>query len=199
MPSSIPASHRNCSKHLLHLSAKTGKYQSRTIFASTQEFQCDGQKTKYVSLSPHTWTVTPQFSHMIQKRTYHWGISANNHFHCKKFVSINKELALHDLSLKQSAIKLDTSLLYWHGISNHPHNAKRMHLIRYLAGNRDMKVTCKKSGMSELMAFCDSDWAACRASRKSQRCIAIQFAGHSLYCQNTMQHAVTLSSAEAEE
>ncbi|XP_019228598.1 PREDICTED: uncharacterized protein LOC109209733 [Nicotiana attenuata] len=78
-----------------------------------------------------------------------------------------------------------------------PHMNAVFHILRYLKGTPDFGVFLNNSPDFSLLAYCDSDWAACSESRRSVSGFFISLGGSLISWKSKKQTVVSLSSAEA--
>jgi len=79
-----------------------------------------------------------------------------------------------------------------------PHFQALLHVLQYLQTTLDLGILLNNQADFSLVAYCDSDWAACTHSRRSVSGYLVFF-GHSLISwKSKKQGIVSLSSAEAE-
>ena len=79
------------------------------------------------------------------------------------------------------------------------HWAKLVHLVRYLAGQRNVVQWFGwQSAPFSIVCFTDSDWAGCRETRKSSSGGGIRMGGHLLKTWSKTQATIATSSGEAE-
>jgi len=71
-------------------------------------------------------------------------------------------------------------------------------VLRYLKGSPGQGVLMKKGSITNLTAFCDSDWAACPNTRRSVTRYVIMLGESMISWKSKKQHTVSRSSAEAE-
>jgi len=82
-----------------------------------------------------------------------------------------------------------------------PHQAHLIaahHILRYLLADPSLGIFLNSSSSFTLLAFCDSDWAACPDSRRSVSDFYISLGGSPISWKSKKQPSVSLSSAEAE-
>ncbi|XP_070037275.1 uncharacterized protein [Nicotiana tomentosiformis] len=79
-----------------------------------------------------------------------------------------------------------------------PHMTLALHVLRYLKGTIDHGVFLNNPSDFSLLASCDSDWAACPASRRSVTGFCIHLGGNLISWKSKKQPIISLSSAEAE-
>nr|XP_016498464.1 PREDICTED: uncharacterized mitochondrial protein AtMg00810-like [Nicotiana tabacum] len=79
-----------------------------------------------------------------------------------------------------------------------PHMLVAMHVLRYLMNAPGQDILLSKSPDTSLVAYSDSDWAACTQSRNSITGFFISFGGCPISCKCKKQPTISLSSAEAE-
>lgn len=77
------------------------------------------------------------------------------------------------------------------------------HLLRYLAGHRDLGITYERAQSppdpnATMEAWVDSDWAQCKDTRRSRTGVVFTYAGDVVHYRSSMQKTVALSSSEAE-
>ena len=74
------------------------------------------------------------------------------------------------------------------------------HVLRYIKGTIDQRLTFKKSDKLEIIGFSDSDWASCKQDRKSTTgyCFTLNNEGPVVSWKSRKQQTVALSSCEAE-
>ncbi|XP_039045782.1 secreted RxLR effector protein 161-like [Hibiscus syriacus] len=78
------------------------------------------------------------------------------------------------------------------------HYEAAMRVVRYIQKNPGEGILFSAKSKPSLVAFCDSDWAACPMSRRSVSGYCVKL-GDSLICWiSKKQRTISLSSAEAE-
>ncbi|XP_019244537.1 PREDICTED: uncharacterized protein LOC109224411 [Nicotiana attenuata] len=79
-----------------------------------------------------------------------------------------------------------------------PHMNAALHILRYLKGTLDFGVSLSTPSNFSLLAYCDSDWAACSESRRTVSGFCITLGSSLISWKSKKQTVVSLSSAEAE-
>jgi hypothetical protein len=76
--------------------------------------------------------------------------------------------------------------------------AKLKRLARYLVGAPEMELIFDAEGEEEVVVYSDSDWAGCKASRKSTSGGMVLFGGSLVKSWSKTQGSIAMSSGEAE-
>nr|XP_016500883.1 PREDICTED: uncharacterized protein LOC107819297 [Nicotiana tabacum] len=79
-----------------------------------------------------------------------------------------------------------------------PHMLSAIHVLRYLMNAPEQGILLSKSPVTSLVAYSDSDWAACTESQKFVTGFFISFGGCPISWKCKKQHIISLSYAEAE-
>ena len=89
-------------------------------------------------------------------------------------------------------------------LSQYMHSPKNSHMeatlrvVRYIKGTAGLGLFMPSNNMSELVAYCDSDWGACIESRKSVTGYIVKLGSALVSWKAKKQNTVSRSSAEAE-
>ncbi|XP_019255062.1 PREDICTED: uncharacterized protein LOC109233640 [Nicotiana attenuata] len=79
-----------------------------------------------------------------------------------------------------------------------PHLKAAIHVLKYLKKDPTLGIFLSKDPSYKIIAYCDSDWAACPDSRRSVSGYLVLFGGSPISWKSKKQTTVSLSSAEAE-
>nr|XP_016458245.1 PREDICTED: uncharacterized mitochondrial protein AtMg00810-like [Nicotiana tabacum] len=77
------------------------------------------------------------------------------------------------------------------------HMQAAIHVLRYLRGTSDYGIFFNSSPDLSLRVFCDSDWASCADSRRSDSGFCVFLSGSLISWKSKKQSVISLSSAEA--
>ncbi|XP_019068131.1 secreted RxLR effector protein 161-like [Solanum lycopersicum] len=89
-------------------------------------------------------------------------------------------------------------------LSQYMHSPKTSHMeatlrvVRYINGTTGLGLFMTSNNMSELVAYCDSDWGACIESRKSMTGYIVKLVNALASWKAKKQNTVSRSSPEAE-
>ena len=89
-------------------------------------------------------------------------------------------------------------------LSQYMHSPKNSHMeatlrvVRYIKGTAGLGLFMPSNNMSELVAYCDSDWGACIESKKSVTGYIVKLGSALVSWKAKKQNTVSRSSAEAE-
>jgi len=78
------------------------------------------------------------------------------------------------------------------------HLAAAKHILRYLAGTKELGITYQGASNAGLLGYSDSDWAGDQDDRKSMGAHAFLLAQGAVCWSSKKQHINSLSSTEAE-
>lgn len=71
-------------------------------------------------------------------------------------------------------------------------------ILRYIKGTRDLCITYKADNSLDVRGYCDSDWAGCRATRRSTGGFLFTMCGGPITWRSKKQRVVATSTCEAE-